>query len=95
MDSLDKDIAGLARHRLMQGEQFDATVVDLDVKLVDVGVSPEDPIDDGEVALDDALDRQLQAIFRKAAHLEQPPLQFVEFILKVPGVSFHDGMPAD
>jgi hypothetical protein len=68
----------------MEGKQLDAPIIDLDVKFVDIGVSAQDPVDKGQVAIDDPLDRQLQAILCEAAHLEQPSLQLIEFFLKVP-----------
>jgi hypothetical protein len=74
----------------MQREQFEAAVVDVYVQLVDIGVAAQHRIDQSLFALDQAADGEPEAVFGQSAHFEQPSLEFVEFVLKVSNVAFHD-----
>ena len=77
----------------MQRQQLHAAAVDLDVELVDRRVAGEDLLDEREVAVDERLDGGSDAVLRQAAHLEQPRLELIQFILEVGNSRRHPNRP--
>ena len=80
-------------HRLVQGEQLEAAVVDFDVQAVDRVVADEHAFDQLQVALDEGAYGEPDAVFREATHLEQPGLQDIELVLEMSDVSIHAVYP--
>ena len=87
------DGAQVGGHRLVQGQQLEAAVVDLDVQLVDRLVARRARASTSVgVALDEAAHGHADALLGEAAHLEQPLLQRPELFLEVPDDAFHGGL---
>jgi len=73
----------------VQRQQPEAAVVHLDVELIDRLVTREDLGEERRVPGDEALDRRAYALLGQAAHLEQPPLQGLEFLPEMRYLSLH------
>ena len=79
------------RHRLVEGQEFEAAVIDLDVETVDRFVTDEQPVDRVQVAAREAPHRLDHPLLGESAHREQAFLQSFELFLEMPSDSFHRG----
>ena len=82
------DRAQVGGHRLVERQQREAAVVDLDVQRVQRAVARQHARDEIAIAIDEPLDRQAHLFLGEAAHFEQPRLELLELVLKVPDALF-------
>ena len=77
------DGAQVRSHGLIQREQRKTAVVDFDVQPVNRFVLDEHAIDQFEIAIDEAFDRQTDVLFSQTTHFEQPRLELFELFLEM------------
>ena len=73
----------------MQRQEREASLVDLDLQLVDSGISGDDLNQRLVVPLDQPAHRPAQALFGEAAHRQQPSFQFFQFLDEVTALLIH------
>jgi hypothetical protein len=83
------DSAQVGRHRLVQGEQLEAAVVDLDVQFVDRLVAIQHAPDQRDVAGRQSLDGGADTLLRQTTHFEQPALEHFELLLEMTYDALH------
>ena len=82
------------RHRLLQGEEVDALLLDLDLHAVDHPVAHDDPVGLVGIPLEQRLHREAEGGLRLARHGEQPDLHVAQLVVKVAvNVEAHPNLP--
>jgi hypothetical protein len=74
----------IARHRLLKSEERHGEVFDLDLELVDLVIRLEHRLGESLVALEQRVDGQIEQCFCFLGHVEQPLLEEVELLVKMP-----------
>ena len=80
-------------HRLLEGQQVDAHLLELDLHLVDDPVAGDDTLGLGAVALEERLDGQSQGGLRLTRHRQEADLDLAQVVVKVPVGLGHPNLP--